>query len=446
MKPPAPSLCASEVCPGTAAVRRALCAIFLLSCLPALRPVEARAEGPWYVAYERALTAQEQSDWAGSIRLLKEALALKDHPKLKAKTYGLQFINYLPYFQMGLAYYHLKDKQKALENFDLCLKYGEIQNAPEEYARLQSLRRDLTGEPPPSAAEAERTATAVAADVSPPSEVSGLPWYVNYESALAYIESGDWFKAVENLKLSLAANGVPRRYARTYGMWFVTYIPYYYLGLAYYNQKLWQLAVNYFEISQRLGEVDGLDPEAANLRTLLDDAKKRTPGSARRSSSEEVNGVLSTLIAEAVRLFNQEDYAEAEARFKAVLQLDPYNSVARTYLARSAAMQKDSVSENPPPAEYSKGVLQLLRGRHEQAIKLLSSAESVMDQDASLHGYLGVAYALRYRASKKKDAAALRSARLEFRRALSLDPSYTLDGSVFSRDVMEVFRSAPKSE
>jgi len=446
MKPPVLSLCASEPRSRTAAVGRALCAVFLLCCLAALKPPAARSEGPWYVAYERALTAQEQEDWAGSVRFLREAVALKDRPKLKAKTYGLRFINYLPYFQMGVAYYHLKDKQKALENFDLCLKYGEIQNAPEEYARLQSLRRELTGEPTTVPAEAERAAPAVAADVSQPSEVAGLPWYVNYESALAYIESGDWFKAVENLKLSLAANGVPRRYARTYGMWFVTYIPYYYLGLAYYNQKLWQLAVNYFEISQRLGEVDGLDPEAANLKTLLDDAKKRTPASARRSSSEEVHGVLSTQIAEAVRLFNQEDYAEAEARFKAVLQLDPYNSVARTYLARSAAMQKDSVSENPPPAEYSRGVLQLLKGRQEQAIKLLSAAEPLMDQDASLHGYLGVAYALRYRASKKKDAAALRSAQLQFRRALTLDPSYTLDGSVFSRDVMEVFRSAAKSE
>jgi len=65
-------------------------------------------------------------DWKGSLTLLREAVAAKETPKLKAKTYGLRFVNYLPYFHIGEAYYHLKEKQKAVDNFDLCLKYGEM--------------------------------------------------------------------------------------------------------------------------------------------------------------------------------------------------------------------------------------------------------------------------------------------------------------------------------
>ena len=72
-----------------------------------------RAQTPWYVSYEKALSAQEEGDWKGSLPLLKEALAVKAAPKLKAKTYGLRFVNYFPYFHLGVAYYHLKEKQKA---------------------------------------------------------------------------------------------------------------------------------------------------------------------------------------------------------------------------------------------------------------------------------------------------------------------------------------------
>jgi Flp pilus assembly protein TadD len=89
-------------------------------------------------------------------------------------------------------------------------------------------------------------------------------------------------------------------------------------------------------------------------------------------------------------------------------------------------------------------VLELIKGRHEQAIRLLKAAQPGMDQDASLHAYLGVAYCLRHRAAGKKETDALRSARLEFRRALEIDPAYQLDRTLFSRDVIDVFQGVHK--
>jgi Flp pilus assembly protein TadD len=89
-------------------------------------------------------------------------------------------------------------------------------------------------------------------------------------------------------------------------------------------------------------------------------------------------------------------------------------------------------------------VLELLKGRHEQAIRLLRTAQPGMDQDASLHAYLGVAYCLRHRAAGKKENDALRSARLEFRRALEIEPSYQLDRTLFSRDVIDIFQGVRK--
>jgi tetratricopeptide (TPR) repeat protein len=370
---------------------------------------------------------------------------VKQSPKLKARTYGLRFVNYFPYFHLGEAYYHLKEKQKAVENFDLCLKYGEIQQSPEEYALLLSLRGELSGEPPKPAGVPAAVKTETP-EVAAPVATGGLPWYVNYETGLAYIESGDWLNAIENLKLALGANGIPRRYARTYGMWFITYIPYYYLGLAYYNQGMWQLAANYFETAERLGEVKDLEPESANLKSYLEEARRKGAGGRKAFVSEELKAAVNNQIAEAVRLFNRQEYAKAETVFRSVLVIDPYNSVAKSYLARIAKQSGGGEQEAPPPREFSNGVLELIKGRHEQAIKLLRAAQPGMDQDASLHAYLGVAYCLRHRAAGKKENDALRSARLEFRRALEIEPSYQLDRTLFSRDVLDIFKGVRKGE
>ena len=418
--------------------RHILC--FLLLTSPASTLV---AQTPWYVSYERALSTQDQGDWKGSIPLLREALAGKNAPKLKARTYGLRFVNYFPYFHLGEAYYHLRENQKALENFDLCLKYGEIQQSPEDYALLQSHRAEVSGEPlkgagPPLQAKTE------SADVPGSVQGGGLPWYENYESGLAYVESGDWMNAVESLKLALAANGIPRRYARTYGMWFITYIPYYYLGVAYFNQGMWQLAANYFETSERLGEVNEMEPESATLKSHLEEARRRSAGAKKSVISEELKPGINNKIADAVRLFNREEYAKAEAVFRSVLVIDPYNSVARNYLTRIAQQSTPGEQGAPPPREFSDGVIELLRGRHEQAIRLLQSAQSVMDRDVSLHAYLGVAYCLRHRAKGKKESDALKSAQQEFRRALEIDPSYQLDRTLFSRDVIDIFQGVRK--
>jgi hypothetical protein len=44
-----------------------LAAALMLAALPA--PVSAQT--PWYVSYEKALSAQEQGDWKGSLSLLR---------------------------------------------------------------------------------------------------------------------------------------------------------------------------------------------------------------------------------------------------------------------------------------------------------------------------------------------------------------------------------------
>ncbi|HUI09514.1 MAG TPA: tetratricopeptide repeat protein [Bacteroidota bacterium] len=430
-------------------MRRTLALLFVLAAMPAALP----AQVPWYVSYERALNAQEEGDWKASVPLLQDAVAQKQAPRLKAKTYGLRFVNYFPYFHLGEAYYHLGEKQKAVENFDVCLKYGEIREAPEEFALLTSHRNELTGNvaergAPPAhggPGEARPAVQLEPPDAMPPVATSGLPWYVSYETGLAYMESGDWLNAIENFRDALGANAIPRRYARTYGMWFITYIPYYELGEAYFNQGMWALALRYLETSERLGEVNEMEAESRNLKSLLDEARMKAAGAKKAPASEELKGYVNDQIAQAVRLFNENEDAKAESALRSVLRIDPYNSVARSYLARIAQRTGTADQSAQPPPEFSRGVLELVRGHHEQAIRLLKAAEPSMAGDASLHAYLGVAYCLRHRAAGSKDKDALRSARLEFQRALAIEPSYRLDRTLFSRDVTDIFeKELPK--
>jgi tetratricopeptide (TPR) repeat protein len=398
-----------------------------------------QAQTPWYVHYEKALNAQEENDWTGSIPLLQEALREKNVEAAKSRTYGLRFVNYFPYFHLGVAYYHLHDKYRALASFDSSLAQGHIQGTPGEFATLQALKSELLGLSPAYVASTPEEPTPMSATAG------GLPWYVSYETGVAYLESGDWVNAIENLKLALTANAIPRLYARTYGMWFVTYIPYYYLGTAYYNQGLWDVAVNFLETSERFGEVKNLESESAQLKTMLIEARKRSAEGNARTPSDQGKDLVNAQIAEAVRLYNLQEYGQAESKFRAVLRLDPYNTVAKSYLSRMPDRAGVPGADDAARKDFSSGVFQLLRGRHEEAIRLLTGAAPILDHDASLHGYLGVAYFLRYRAGGKKNTGALKSAQQEFKNALSLDPSYELDSAVFSRDVLNAFQNARKS-
>jgi hypothetical protein len=358
--------------------------------------------GPWYALYERALNAQDEKDWKSTTQLLREAIQAKPDPALKAKTYGLRFVNYVPYFYLGVAQYHLGNKAEALKQFAISEQHGVIKGAPEEYFSLRQIRAELTGE---AYAPLDGSPTGPA-DGAPDVNSGNAPWYVSYETGLAYVEAGDWLNSVENLKHALAVKGIPRSYARTYGLWYVSYLPYYYLGLSYYNQGLWPLAIEYLETSERFGEVKGFPTEYENLQHMLAEAKTKGTQSRGKLSSGELKDLMNAELTRAVKLFNEESVTEAKTLFLRVLRLDPYNSVAKQYLSR------------------------------------IQDGDGNATESAAYHAYLGAAYAEQYLHDKKKNNTALVSANTEFRRARKIDPAYTLDPHAFSAEVLQIFDNA----
>ena len=417
--------------------------IFFLLVIMIVTRHGGNAGTPWFVSYEKALEAQERGDWQASVKFLTDALAENATPKLKAKTYGMRFINYFPFYRMGVAYYNLHDAGKALEFLARSEKIGELTGAEEEYGSLIHIKEVLTGKrqfPPKSVAAADPPRRdSVYRDRGASEET--FPWYVSYETGLAYIESGDWVKAIENLKWALASNNHPRQYARTYGMWFISYHPYYYLGAAYYNQTLWDFAVKYLETSLHLEEFDQEGTEFKERQSLLASARASSSKKQTRPVSEELRETLTLELSEAITLFNNEEYAEAESRFRSILHLDPYNSVAKSYLKKMSGKTKP---EATPGNDYMAGVFEYFKGNFAKSIELFTSALEENDRDPNLHAYLGAAYASKYLAGGKKDHATLKNAEQSFGKTLTLNGQYTMDSRIFSGDVLKIFQGVKK--
>jgi len=391
----------------------------------------------WYVAYDKALRAQEKEAWQTSIEYLQQALLDKPKSQLKAKTYGLRFVDYLPYFYLGVAYSRLGNKPEALKNFELEEQYGEIQNASDEYAMLLQLKGEQKGAKPAVTMRPKPATTTK--PVKAKTSADKLPWYTSYEIGMEYIESGDWLRATGYLKRALAVKDTPSQYARTYGMWFIAYFPYYNLGLAYYNQGLWQNAVEYLTKSDKLGELKAMKTEYADLQKLLTDSRARLTGAEQKpAATEDVAEMVSQEIVEGVQLFNEAKLAEAEKKFKAVLQLDPYNSLAKSYLVKIAAAGK---AKSTPKGDFNAGMSAFSRGQYDEAIALLNAARSAYENDADFHAYFGGAYAKKYLAAGSRDKAVYGKAVVAFARVLEIDAGYKLDPRVFSNDVIEIFNS-----
>jgi signal transduction histidine kinase/tetratricopeptide (TPR) repeat protein len=95
---------------------------------------------PWYVAYEQALEALASGHPDRAVPLLEEALAGRNQPGLRVRTYGTRFIDYFPQYHLGQAHLAMGHDAKAAEYLRQAEAAGVIQKVPALY---DDLRRDL---------------------------------------------------------------------------------------------------------------------------------------------------------------------------------------------------------------------------------------------------------------------------------------------------------------
>jgi hypothetical protein len=131
----------------------------------------------------------------------------------------------------------------------------------------------------------ERTICGLYADVA--------PWWEVYDDGLRAIDRGDWQGAIVSLTQVIRQNSRSSASARTYGMRFISYFPYYYLGVAHYNLGQVPEALAAFEKEQSSRAIRSSDRHAEQLEILLTateamrDARERQLA-ARRAPREVV--------------------------------------------------------------------------------------------------------------------------------------------------------------
>jgi tetratricopeptide (TPR) repeat protein len=120
-------------------LRRSAIALLALALLPADR---AFAVSEWYDHYlaarDRHIPARR---WAECISELRLALKRRSEPALNARTYGVAFVDYLPYYHLGLCHLRSEDYGAAIEAFNRSERAGAVRKSP-LHAELVRLRAE----------------------------------------------------------------------------------------------------------------------------------------------------------------------------------------------------------------------------------------------------------------------------------------------------------------
>ncbi len=100
--------------------------------------------------------------------------------------------------------------------------------------------------------------------------VAYASWYDDYDAGIAAVRAGNWNAVVQKMSAAIKGNGSENNRARSYGMNYVNYHPYYYRGVAYLNLGKYEQAIADLE------KTSGPGPEnLGSIDTLMDRAKKQ---------------------------------------------------------------------------------------------------------------------------------------------------------------------------
>jgi tetratricopeptide (TPR) repeat protein len=98
----------------------------------------------WYVHYEDAQKFLRAGRYTEALASLRQAQAMKPRSALQEQTYGLDFVDYLPYHYQGVALVRLGQYTAAVDAFNAEEKQGAIKGRPREFNELVKLRAEAT--------------------------------------------------------------------------------------------------------------------------------------------------------------------------------------------------------------------------------------------------------------------------------------------------------------
>lgn len=336
----------------------------------------------YYNARDRLMPAGK---WDEAIADLQQAVRLKPQSALQEQTYGLDFLDYLPYYQMGLCYLRKGDYDAAERMLEREEKAGAIRKSPlynelakrrteAQNGQRQRLARQVREAALRLQREAEEAARkgrldealvklaeagTLASQLNNPEMQQAIldraaRWRAEQqrladeatrakrlELALAegrrLLDADDPAAALVHFDAALALdaqNGVAADGKRDAQARILASRNRQALQAALREGKALFEAQKYEEALRPLG-VAAAEPSMAEARELLAKAQQVLENMRQQ---KELRGRIEALMAEGDRLFAARHYPEAQVRFENVVQLDPAHLGAQERLRRAEEM------------------------------------------------------------------------------------------------------------
>jgi tetratricopeptide (TPR) repeat protein len=333
----------------------------------------------WYDHYADGEALLRDQKYKDALQSFQEAVKLKPESDVNARSYGMEFVAYLPYYKIGLCQLGLGDYQNAILMFNIEERNGAIKRSP---LFTELVRRRSEAEGGQRAQMAQQTRTQIA---KLEKEAAELQAARRYDEALALlaqatglaqqldprlharlVERRDGIRAQQQNELAAVTKtkridqeladglraleeGRPTDAVVRFDQ---------VLALDAANKKAQDGRADAQErirasqdqeaLRQKFQQGKGLfdagryeeallpltdaavDPRNAAARDLLGRAQKILEGERRAKEQQQR---IDSLLAEAERLLAAEKYPEAQVKLEGVLTLDRDNSVARQRLA-----------------------------------------------------------------------------------------------------------------
>lgn len=229
-------------------------------------------------------------------------------------------------------------------------------------------------------------------------------WYQAYERAERALAEEDWSEAVRQLNVALEGQPESAANQRTYGMRFISYFPYFKLGLAYYHLGQPEAALEAFDTERRQGEIDR---SASDLQVL--ESYRQRIGQERTDEQAQRQSRAQSLIDEGLTTAriaaDEERYEDALAAVDRALAIAPDDAGAqglrKRLLATLADLERSRAEQQRFEVLIAKARRDLAEGRAGQAASSLSEAMAIRPADPT-------ARLLRERAQQTLREAAVR--------------------------------------
>jgi len=134
----------------------------IFACLAVVLLVPAAAVSQWHVHYQRGEQELKNGEWSKAVHSFEKALQQKPKSELNANTYALNFVEYLPHYDLGRALFFLGDYPAAIENFERELADDAITKSThyKTLLRLRDIAKALRERIPPAENKSERATAA----------------------------------------------------------------------------------------------------------------------------------------------------------------------------------------------------------------------------------------------------------------------------------------------